>query len=90
LSHDADYAFALRIQSGGKRIFVPFQNQLVLNEWEKVFDASIAWKNRITGPPSADATKEPKPASSSFSSNREVSSKRNIQSMSLIERHSRL
>lgn len=71
--------------SGGKRIFVPFQKQLVLNEWEKVFDESIAWKNGITETPSADAAKEPESAPSSFSSNREISHHENSRPISIIE-----
>jgi hypothetical protein len=47
-----------------KMIFVPFKNLLVLNEWEKHFDSTIAWKNGVKSEP------ESKPAPSSFSDDR--------------------
>lgn len=44
-----------------KTIFVPFKNLLVLNECEKHFDSTIAWKNGVKSEP------ESKPVPSSFS-----------------------
>lgn len=65
-----------------KTIFVPFQQQIALNEWEKHFDKNSAWKQGMRKEPVSRA----KPASSSFSTGRKIRNKGECQPKSLIER----
>jgi hypothetical protein len=62
-----------------KAIFVPFKKLLVLNEWEKHFDSTIAWKKGVQSEP------ESKPAPSSFSPENRTLYEENHQPISVIE-----
>lgn len=64
-----------------KTVFVPFEKQLVLNEWEKHFDENIAWKQGRSQEPG----KGPKQVSSSPFSDGTIEEEENRQSESLIE-----
>ena len=67
---------------GRKTIFVPFQKQIVLNEWEKHFDENIAWKQGKSQEPDSRT----QPAPSSFSSGCKKLKNGGPQSKSMIER----
>ena len=62
-----------------KPIFVSFKKLLVLNEWEKHFDGTIAWKNGVKSEP------ESKPAPSSFSPDNRTLYEENHQPGSAVE-----
>jgi hypothetical protein len=63
---------------GEKPVFIPFKKLLVLNEWEKHFDSTIAWKKGVKSEP------ETNPASSSLSDDRTLYEE-NHQPSSVIE-----
>ncbi|MGD2091863.1 MAG: hypothetical protein PVH61_37165 [Candidatus Aminicenantes bacterium] len=67
---------------GRKTIFVPFKEQIVLNEWEKHFDENIAWKKGRSQEPDSRT----QPATFSFSSGCKLQNNRNCQPKSLIEK----
>jgi hypothetical protein len=66
---------------GRKTIFIPFKEQIVLNEWEKHFDENIAWKKGRSQEPDSSAQTAP----SSFSTGCKLQNKSNCQPKSLIE-----
>jgi hypothetical protein len=67
---------------GRNTIFVPFEKQLVLNEWEKHFDENIAWKKGRSQEP--DIRTQLAPAS--LSSGCKIPKSGVCQSKSLIEK----
>lgn len=67
---------------GRKNLFVPFQKQIALNEWEKHFNENIAWKKGRSQEP--DTRTQPAPFS--FSTGGKMSECGGCQSKSLIER----
>ncbi len=75
--------------NGQKTIFVPFAKQLVLNEWERVFDKGVAWKKKDAPTASIQAKREPvptpAPSSSSLSDGNRTLYEENQHPVSLIE-----
>ena len=68
-------------KSNRATIFVPFNKQIILNEWGKNFDENIAWRcGKFLG-----QDKEPEPAPSSPSSNGTMQAEEKPHSGSLIE-----
>lgn len=67
---------------GRNAIFVPFEEQLVLNKWKKHFDENIAWKQGR----SQESDSRTQPAPFSFSSGCKIPKDGRNQSKSLIEK----
>jgi hypothetical protein len=65
-----------------RNIFVPFQKRIVLNEWEKHFKESIAWKQGKSQEPDSRT----QPAPTSFYSGCKIPGNGDWQPTSLIER----